>query len=258
MTDRPGAGTPASDPVFDDERIEAAAAALAEAFGLGDDFTTSVSWPIDDGDVVLAAHFEGDYHGTLLLAANAEVCGRLQSDIGRLAAGFAKALEALGDASLTLGNVAESTERPPRVVEMRDKERTCALFGVVAVAKPPASDTGVNADAAPMTTPRGDAASASAAAALADAEFDARALDVLGNVEVMVTAELGRTTMCLRDVMGLLPGVVIEIGRSASKPIDMLVGGKVMGQGDVVVVDEQFGVRVTNVAALHGPTDPPT
>jgi flagellar motor switch protein FliN/FliY len=85
------------------------------------------------------------------------------------------------------------------------------------------------------------------------ADFDVRSLDVLGDIEVMVTAELGRTSMCLRDVMALLPGMVIEIGRSASEPIDMLVGGRVMGQGDVVVVDEQFGVRVTNIALLNGP-----
>lgn len=79
-------------------------------------------------------------------------------------------------------------------------------------------------------------------------DFDIRSLDVLGDVEVMVTAELGRTSMCLRDVIALLPGMVIEIGRSASDPIDMLVGGRLMGQGEVVVIDEQFGVRVTDIA----------
>lgn len=73
------------------------------------------------------------------------------------------------------------------------------------------------------------------------------ALDVLFDVEMGVTAELGRTRMLVRDVLDLCPGSVIELDRAAGAPVDVLVNGMLIARGEVVVIDEEFGVRITEV-----------
>lgn len=70
---------------------------------------------------------------------------------------------------------------------------------------------------------------------------------LLGDVEMEVTAELGRTTLTVRELLSLVPGSVVELDRIAGAPIDVLVNGTVIARGEVVVVDEEFGVRVTEI-----------
>lgn len=72
-------------------------------------------------------------------------------------------------------------------------------------------------------------------------------LDLLMDVGLSVTVELGRTEMPVRDVLGLVPGSVIELRRSASDPVDIFVNNKVVARGEVVVVDDRFGVRITEL-----------
>lgn len=72
-------------------------------------------------------------------------------------------------------------------------------------------------------------------------------LDVLHDVEMGVTVELGRTRMPLRDILGVVPGSVIELDRPASAPVDVLVNGTLIARGEVVVIDEEFGIRITEV-----------
>ena len=62
-----------------------------------------------------------------------------------------------------------------------------------------------------------------------------------------MTAELGRTRMLVRDVLGLAPGSVIELDRAAGSPVDVLVNGSLIARGEVVVIDEEFGIRITEV-----------
>ena len=70
---------------------------------------------------------------------------------------------------------------------------------------------------------------------------------LLGDVEMEVTAELGRTSLTVRELLSLVPGSVVELDRIAGAPIDVLVNGTVIARGEVVVVDEEFGVRVTEI-----------
>jgi flagellar motor switch protein FliN/FliY len=74
-----------------------------------------------------------------------------------------------------------------------------------------------------------------------------RGLDLLGGVEMEVTVELGRTRMLVRDILDLSPGSVIELDRAAGAPIDVLVNGTLLARGEVVVIDEEFGIRITEV-----------
>jgi len=72
-------------------------------------------------------------------------------------------------------------------------------------------------------------------------------LGILLDVPLHITVELGRADMPVRDILALGPGSVIELDRSAGEVLDVLVNGTLIAQGEVVVVDEQFGIRLTRV-----------
>ncbi len=74
-----------------------------------------------------------------------------------------------------------------------------------------------------------------------------RPIELLYNVDMAVTVELGRTRMSMRDLLGLRPGRIIELDRSARAPVDILVNNTLLARGEVVVVDEELGVRVTEI-----------
>jgi flagellar motor switch protein FliN/FliY len=71
---------------------------------------------------------------------------------------------------------------------------------------------------------------------------------LLLDVPLQVTVELGRTRMRIREVLDLAPGSIIELDRIAGEPVDVLVNGKQIARGEVVVINEEFGVRITEVA----------
>jgi flagellar motor switch protein FliN len=72
-------------------------------------------------------------------------------------------------------------------------------------------------------------------------------LDRLTAVVVELAVEVGRTRMSLGQAMALGPGSVVTLDRLADQPVDLLVNGKPIARGEVVVIDEQFGVRITDV-----------
>lgn len=74
-----------------------------------------------------------------------------------------------------------------------------------------------------------------------------RGLELLHGVIMDVTVELGRTRMSVRDLLALTPGTVLELDRAAGSPADLLVNGRLIARGEVVVVDEDFGLRVTEI-----------
>ncbi|MEV4351738.1 flagellar motor switch protein FliN [Actinoplanes sp. NPDC049596] len=74
-------------------------------------------------------------------------------------------------------------------------------------------------------------------------------LDMLHDVEMEVSAELGRTRMSVRELLSLTPGAIVELDRAAGSPADLLVNGRLIARGEVVVVDENFGIRITEIVA---------
>jgi flagellar motor switch protein FliN/FliY len=74
-----------------------------------------------------------------------------------------------------------------------------------------------------------------------------RGLEMLHGVVMDVTVELGRTRMSVRELLALTPGTVLELDRAAGSPADLLVNGRLIARGEVVVVDEDFGLRVTEI-----------
>jgi len=76
-------------------------------------------------------------------------------------------------------------------------------------------------------------------------------LEMIYEIPVEVTAELGSTTISIKDLLGLGPGSVVELERMAGESIDLMVNGVLIGKGDVVVVNENFGMRITEVVCLE-------
>src|SRR5687767_4635694 len=74
-------------------------------------------------------------------------------------------------------------------------------------------------------------------------------IDVLRDVELTVKIELGRTRMRLEDVLRLGHGAVVELDRLAGDPVDVFVNDRLVARGDVVVLDDKFAVRLTEVVS---------
>ncbi len=76
---------------------------------------------------------------------------------------------------------------------------------------------------------------------------DTANLDMLLDVNLQITVELGRTSMKFRDVLNLSNGTVVELSRMVSEPVDILVNGALLASGEVVVVDDHFAIRITKL-----------
>ncbi len=76
-----------------------------------------------------------------------------------------------------------------------------------------------------------------------------RALELIMDVSMRVTVELGRASLTVEDVLGLGPGSVVELNKLAGEPVDVMVNDQLIARGEVVVVDESFGVRVTEIVS---------
>ncbi|MDD4569149.1 MAG: flagellar motor switch phosphatase FliY [Tepidanaerobacteraceae bacterium] len=72
-------------------------------------------------------------------------------------------------------------------------------------------------------------------------------LDLIMDVGLEVTVELGRTEKTIREILDISTGTIIELDKMAGEPVDILVNGKLVAKGEVVVIDENFGVRITEI-----------
>ena len=74
-------------------------------------------------------------------------------------------------------------------------------------------------------------------------------INLLLDVQLTLTVELGRTKQYVKDILGLGEGSIIELDKLAGEPVDLLVNNKLIAKGEVVVIDENFGVRVTDIVS---------
>ena len=79
------------------------------------------------------------------------------------------------------------------------------------------------------------------------AEFERKNISLLMDVPLQVSVELGRTTKRIREILEFGQGSIIELDKLAGEPVDILVNGKAIAKGEVVVIDESFGVRITDI-----------
>lgn len=78
-------------------------------------------------------------------------------------------------------------------------------------------------------------------------QTEARNLNMLLDIPLQVTVELGRTKRSVKDVLELVSGSIIELDKLAGEPVDILVNSRLIAKGEVVVIDENFGVRITDI-----------
>jgi flagellar motor switch protein FliN/FliY len=76
-------------------------------------------------------------------------------------------------------------------------------------------------------------------------------MDLLLDVPVPVVAQLGSTEMRIREILRLTPGSVVALDKLAGEPVDLFVRGQLFAQGEVVIVDESFGIRVTKIVSRN-------
>ena len=69
----------------------------------------------------------------------------------------------------------------------------------------------------------------------------------LGDIPIEVSVELGRTHMSLKEILDLREGSIVELDRLAGEPLDLKVGGQLVAQGEVIAIDDYYGLRITNV-----------
>ncbi len=120
------------------------------------------------------------------------------------------------------------------------------------------TDIDTNAQSSAVGTEQFDQAEAGAGAgagALAGDPLD-QDLRRLGDVPLEMSVEIGRTQMTVGDTLDLRAGSIVTLDRLAGEPVDLLVNGTPIARGEVVVVDEQFGLRVTEI--LEGDGSPPS
>ena len=72
-------------------------------------------------------------------------------------------------------------------------------------------------------------------------------INLIMDVPLEVTVELGRTSKSISEILDFSPGTIIELNKLAGEPVDILVNGKYVAKGEVVVIEESFGVRLTEI-----------
>lgn len=80
-----------------------------------------------------------------------------------------------------------------------------------------------------------------------DGENEDMNLEMLLDIPVTISMEIGRSTLTIRNLLQLTQGSVVELNRLAGEPLDVLVNGTLIAHGEVVVVNEKFGIRLTDV-----------
>jgi flagellar motor switch protein FliN len=76
-------------------------------------------------------------------------------------------------------------------------------------------------------------------------------LDMVLDVPVELSVEIGRTTMTIRETLEIGPGAIITLNKMTGEPVDLLVNGRRIARGEVVAIDEEFGLRVTQIVSAQ-------
>ena len=74
-------------------------------------------------------------------------------------------------------------------------------------------------------------------------------IDLIMDVPLEVTVELGRTKKSIQEILDFAPGAILELNKIAGEPVDVLVNGKYVAKGEVVVIEESFGVRISEIVS---------
>jgi len=208
-------------------------------------FAISLEAAVDDGSLVSAALSALQAGADVIepvigLAAITDYAGEIATDTLLSTVGGDFALVAISEndervACIVVRLVDDEPEIAPPVTE---PAKTTVALALDPYVDAPAAVAGTPAVARYEFQPLGDGHGGMTAP---------RPLALLNDVEMEVIAELGRHRMKMRDLMGLEIGSVIELDRAAGSPVDVMVNGALVAHGEVVVIDEEFGIRVSEI-----------
>ena len=80
-------------------------------------------------------------------------------------------------------------------------------------------------------------------------EVETRRLEMLLDVPLDISVELGRSRMSIQELLNLGPGAVVELDKVAGEPLDILVNQRLVARGEAVVVNDKFGIRITDIVS---------
>ncbi len=131
-----------------------------------------------------------------------------------------------------VNNVPPNSTQVPHMQQMQGIQN---MFGGVNNMMPPVQDVNVSpVQFQPFTAPQNPVT-------------QPENIDLIMDVPLEVTVELGRTSKSIKEILEFSPGTIIELNKLAGEPIDVLVNGKFVAKGEVVVIEESFGIRVTEI-----------
>ena len=239
----------------------------------GDPSTTALDIDITTATAMAVVAVEGSINGSLMIALLAGASPDITTSEGLV--------DALADAIDAMSQVLDSEIGPPApasgaptipadisVPLLVDGAAVGAvllfLAEPAAAAEPAATEEPATApesapepapqaapQAAPEPAPQAAPQAAPAAAPVAAASVlsTPKQIDALANVQMEVTIEVGRTLLPIGQLLQLQPGQIVELDREVGTPLDMYINGTLLARGEIVVVDDQFGFRVTSVVA---------
>ncbi len=111
----------------------------------------------------------------------------------------------------------------------------------------PMTEGGLNDLAAALGGAQGATAAGGEAGKASKPTVNVQSLDFILDIPLTVTVELGRSRMSIRELLGLSHGSVIELSKFAGEPLEILINEKLIARGEVVVVNEKFGIRLTDI-----------
>lgn len=237
-------------------QLTAAANAIATAWGLQDTLIAGEPTAADarqlpaglDGGAVLV-EFSGQTTGQFAIMVDADVAQalmeapttppNLETALGPAITAAALALGDVAPGTLTLTDAASALRHVAALPDAgmvtlsSDGAARAVLIAGTQAPDDPASSTAIN-------TP---------APTLAAVKPGENRLDLLRGVNMQATVELGRAAMTINELLALREGAVIELDRSAGAPADLYVNGRLIAHGEVVVVDENYGLRVLTIVS---------
>ena len=186
------------------------------------------------------AHFVGSTSADLVVVADQAIAAAMASAGADVSAADAlrPALEA---AAATLGaGVLDTAQVMPVAQSLTDPDvEVCALVGDDGLAQ---AWFGIR-----LRVVAAQAGTQVVKPAVMDAATERARMRLLHDVELVLTAEIGHTRLPMHQVLDLVPGTILELDRAAGSPADVMVNGRLVARGEVVVVDEDYGIRITEI-----------
>jgi len=237
------------------ERLGSAAHAMTGAISTSTPLTAgeasadASAIPMSQAAATIVATLEGAVAGNLMITFTQDVTaelGTVAEMLSSLGPAFTEAGLAMG---VTVGEPTLASGTPsiaPDIavpLTMRGiPVGGLMLFAAEQVAAPEAAP-------APAATAAAPAAAAKNPSKMVDRRIDVSRIDPLINVQMEVTVEIGRTRLPIGELLALTPGKVIELDRPAGALVDLYINGTILAKGEIVVIDEEYGFRVTEIVS---------